>query len=220
VAFANTHARAGLSTGPAPYDKQMSNKRGMYAKGTAKKAEILDTALEIVARNGYNRATVKEIADAVGLSQNGLLHYFGSKDALFTEVVQRRGEIDDRDFGSASPPSSEAEFVEGISRLVRHNTETPGFTQLYSRLSNDASQSEHAGHHYFEEHYRISREATAEAFRALQSQGSLDSTLDADKLAVLLWAVTDGLQTQWLFDPTMNMPEHVEYFLKLVGLAR
>ena len=68
-------------------------RRGPYAKGKAKRAEILDVALEVIAREGYTGATVKELADAVGLSQNGLLHYFGSKDALFAEILRRRDEI-------------------------------------------------------------------------------------------------------------------------------
>src|SRR4051812_19943354 len=67
--------------------------RGPYAKGKAKRAEILDVALEVIADDGYSAATVKNLADAVGLSQNGLLHYFGSKDALFAEILRRRDEL-------------------------------------------------------------------------------------------------------------------------------
>ena len=53
-----------------------------------KRREILDAALEVVARNGYSRTSVRELADAVGLSQAGLLHYFDSKEHLFAEVLR------------------------------------------------------------------------------------------------------------------------------------
>ncbi|HET7802283.1 MAG TPA: helix-turn-helix domain-containing protein, partial [Humibacillus xanthopallidus] len=67
-------------------------RRGAYAKGVAKREEILDAALAVIARNGYQRTSVRDIAEAVGLSQAGLLHYFSSKEALFAEVLRRRDE--------------------------------------------------------------------------------------------------------------------------------
>ena len=51
-----------------------------YAKGLAKREEILSTALDVIARTGYGRTSVRELASAVGLSQAGLLHYFASKE--------------------------------------------------------------------------------------------------------------------------------------------
>src|SRR6187402_3052279 len=78
---------------PKPHIMRFMGTRGPYAKGKAKRAEILDVALEVIARDGYTSATVKHLADAVGLSQNGLLHYFGSKDALFLEILKHRDEL-------------------------------------------------------------------------------------------------------------------------------
>lgn len=77
-------------------------RRGSYAKGVAKRGEILDAALEVIGRDGYSRATVREIADAVGLSQNGLLHHFGSKERLFVEVLRHRDELDRLAYGEGA----------------------------------------------------------------------------------------------------------------------
>ena len=74
-------------------------RRGSYAKGVAKREEILERALEVIAREGYRGASVKELADAVGLSQAGLLHYFDSKEELFTEIVRKRDEVDLAHYG-------------------------------------------------------------------------------------------------------------------------
>jgi AcrR family transcriptional regulator len=54
------------------------------------RSEILDVALDLFSRNGYDRTSVREIARRVDLSQAGLLHYFNSKEELFTEVLRRR----------------------------------------------------------------------------------------------------------------------------------
>src|SRR3982751_4591907 len=74
-------------------------RRGSYAKGVAKREEILERALDVIAREGYRGASVKELADAVGLSQAGLLHYFDSKEELFAEILRKRDEVDAVQFG-------------------------------------------------------------------------------------------------------------------------
>src|SRR6478609_1303588 len=99
-------------------------KRGSYAKGVAKREEILTSALEVIAREGFRGASVREIADAVGLSQAGLHHYFGSKEQLFVEILRKRDEID---AGRFEPGDMElAEMREGYLRVIRHNSEVPG----------------------------------------------------------------------------------------------
>lgn len=89
------------------YSRAMA-RRGSYAKGVAKRGEILDAALAVIGRDGYSRATVREIADAVGLSQNGLLHHFGSKERLFVEVLRHRDELDVLVYGEGARQRSGA----------------------------------------------------------------------------------------------------------------
>src|SRR5690606_19486752 len=78
----------------SPMGQSGSGSRGSYAKGVAKREEILTRALEVIAREGYRRASVKELAESVGLSQAGLLHYFGTKDELFVDILRKRDEVD------------------------------------------------------------------------------------------------------------------------------
>lgn len=187
--------------------------RGSYAKGIAKREEILTIALDLVARNGYSRATVRELADAVGLSQAGLLHHFGSKEELFTEILRRRDEVDRREFGD--PPAYDV--ADAYVRLIRHNSGVPGLVQLYSRFSVEAAEPTHPSHAFFKERFETLRTATAAALRRLQEQGRLPAHADADKLAVLVAALSDGLQISWLYDPDLDMADHVAHFWELVG---
>lgn len=201
-----------------PYDVTVGTRRGLYAKGEAKKAEILTVALDTIARNGYSGATVKELAEAVGISQNGLLHYFGSKDALFTEIIRRRDQRDRELLGATQPAASAGEFIAGVLRLIRHNSQVPGFIQLYSRLSNEAAEPGHPAHDYFRDHYQTTISATTAAFSSLQDEGRLAARFAPRRLAVMLWALVDGLQTQWLFDSDLDMAKHVDFFLTMLGL--
>src|SRR3954449_3709684 len=69
---------------------QQGAARGPYAKTAARQQEILDTALEVFAQQGFRGASLREIAERVGLSQAGVLHHFDSKEALLAAVLEQR----------------------------------------------------------------------------------------------------------------------------------
>ncbi|WP_438489321.1 TetR family transcriptional regulator [Streptomyces sp. S186] len=52
---------------------------------------LLDAASELFAERGYERATVRDIAARAGVNQALLFRYFGSKKALFGEVMAHGG---------------------------------------------------------------------------------------------------------------------------------
>jgi AcrR family transcriptional regulator len=201
------------------YHRVMAS-RGSYAKGVAKREEILQTALEVVARSGYGNATVREIAAAVGLSATGVLHYFGSKEELFTEILRRRDEMDARDAfpaASAVGGGGPASTAEAFADVIRHNASVPGLVQLYARLGAEAIDPAHGAHDYFRGRYAEVRSQIAAALRHEQDAGTMPASLDPERSAAILVAVADGLQSQWLYDPAVDMAAHVEY---LVGLLR
>ncbi|WP_244303913.1 TetR/AcrR family transcriptional regulator [Streptomyces lydicus] len=53
---------------------------------------LLDAASELFAERGYERTTVRDIAARAGANQALLFRYFGSKKALFGEVMARGGQ--------------------------------------------------------------------------------------------------------------------------------
>lgn len=180
--------------------------RGAYAKGVAKREEILDAALAVIARNGYQRTSVRDIAEAVGLSQAGLLHYFASKEVLFAEILRRRDEVDQQRL-----PAGPDARVEGLIDVVRHNADVPGLVQLYAELSTEASHPDHAAHDFFRQRYAVLRAHLGEAVRAAQERGELSRSLDAQSVATILLASADGLQTQWMLEPELDMAEQLEH---------
>jgi len=180
-----------------------------YAKGRAKREEILAVALEVIARNGYRGSSLREIAAAVGLSNAGLLHYFGSKEELFAEVLRARDE-------KARDESRSDEVVTALVDITRRNTRVPGLVHLYSRLSAEAVEPEHGAHEFFVERYRSLRDSFARELRAAQERGELRADADVDRLARLIIAAADGLQVQWLLDPSSDMAADMEHLLALV----
>lgn len=182
-------------------------RRGSYAKGVAKREEILERALDVIAREGYRGASVKELADAVGLSQAGLLHYFGSKEELFTEILRKRDEVDAARFGGLAPrPDADlAAEWEAYLDTIRHNAQVPGLVELFSRLAVDAVDPSHPAHRYFLERGRRLRERFTGTVAAAQRDGRLDDRIAPETVARLAQAVADGMQLQWMLDPEADM---------------
>lgn len=194
--------------------------RGAYTKGVAKREEIVDAALAVVARVGYSRTTIREVAGAVGLSQAGLLHYFGSKEQLFIEILRRRDEVDRRAFrGEDVPYAPSGDVAESTVQLVRHNSEVPGLVQLYSRFSSEAAEPDHSAHEYFRDRFATTRALLQDSISRMRAEGRLRSELADEQLAVILVALIDGLQMQWMYDPQVDMADHVARLWSLVASA-
>ena len=186
--------------------------RGPYSKSAALRAQILDEALRIIGDNGYTGATVQQIADAVGMSKPGVLHHFGSRDALFTAILQRRDEV------NATGYSMDSFTVEDLIATVRHNTTVPGLVALYSALTGEATSHLElsTSREFFADRYRMVVGALTEAVRLAQVNGLVDLDRDPAVIARLLTAASDGLQTQWLLDPSIDMAADLEELWRTV----
>lgn len=171
--------------------------RGQYAKGIAKREEILDVALELFTKKGYDRTSVREIARLAGLSQAGLLHHFSTKEELFIEVLRRRDVRNREEFSSSQDdPNSISRLVS----IVRRNMTQPGLVRLYVTMSAESTDVDSTARSFFEERYRSLRAEVAGDVRKKQKLGELSAELDPDAVASLLIAAADGLQIQWLLE--------------------
>ncbi len=182
-------------------------KRGAYAKGTAKREQILQQAIEVFGRFGFHATSMREIAKACGLSQAGLLHHFPTKEALLLALVEEREHNQEVSIHHETLPWAEA-FYE---RMLQ-NMENEALTRLWANLVGEATDRKHPAHEYFLERYAKIREE----FAVIMASNS--PVTDEDRLrATLLIAIWDGLQTQWLLDDTFDMREPFQYAMKLLS---
>ncbi|MEU2711490.1 TetR family transcriptional regulator [Streptomyces sp. NPDC007205] len=82
----HTRQQDGPGDGPASED---SPSRPRDARGT--RLRILHAAGAVFAERGYEAATVRDIAGRAGVNQALIFRYFGSKQALLTEVMAQGG---------------------------------------------------------------------------------------------------------------------------------
>jgi AcrR family transcriptional regulator len=187
--------------------------KGSYAKGIAKREEILTRALEVFAEKGYRKASLREIAESVGLSQAGLLHHFSSKEELFAEVLRKR---DETSAGAGGLENAWHDAFDGLTGVVRQNARVPGLVQLFATISAEAADPDHPGHAYFVERYDLIIGGLERYIREEQAAGRVDDRLDARTLARLGIAVADGMQVQWMLDDSADMAGALEAFFSLL----
>ncbi|MFT4305410.1 MAG: helix-turn-helix domain-containing protein [Microbacterium sp.] len=183
-------------------------RRGSYAKSAVTRRAILDAALEVFAESGYRAGSLREIAERVEMSEAGLLHHFPSKAKLLEAVLDRR---DDRS-EQVVPIDAEdgAETLRGLVRLAEQNAATPGVVELYCTLSAEAVSPDHPAHAYFVRRYDFVRGSMEHAFANLATQGRLKHGMTPQRASVVLIALMDGLQVQWLLDrDVLDMAEEL-----------
>jgi AcrR family transcriptional regulator len=57
-----------------------------------RKGEILDAAERLFAEKSYDRTTINDMLEAVGISKGAFYHYFKSKEDVLDAVIERWGE--------------------------------------------------------------------------------------------------------------------------------
>lgn len=182
-----------------------------YAKGRAKRQEIIETATVVFAESGFNKSSMVEISERCSLSRAGLLHHFPSKESILEAVLAWRDQEDRARFRAhgAGTPDGLA-VLRGMVDLAVHNSTTPGLIALYATLSAEATHRDHPAHDYFVARYARIRSETRRALLQARDAGHLAEGVDVDDLSVTLTALMDGLQLQWLLDPTsLDMGEQM-----------
>ncbi|MCF3125124.1 TetR/AcrR family transcriptional regulator, partial [Streptomyces arenae] len=168
------------------------------ARSEERRAEILRAAFEVIAERGYRGASLGAVAERVGLTQQGLLHYFPTKEALLVAVLEARDQWD-------AVPRGQWR-LDLLTSLVEYNAMRPGIVQTFSALLGESVTDEHPARGFFSGRYEAVRTNFAAVLRA-EYGDRLPSGLTPEAAAPLMTAVMDGLQYQWLLDPeSVDMP--------------
>lgn len=176
-------------------------RQGTYAKGAARREEIMEATKGILAADGYRNLSLRHIARELGVEPAHILYYFDSREELLQKVIERWDEDAVVD-GAASFDGEHAldTFVDAVTR----NLEIPGIVHLYLTFAAEAVHPDHAAHEYFRERFRSLHRLLGDAIRHEQSVGRIRLRVDADAEARKLIALADGLQLQALVDPSFD----------------
>ncbi|WP_334666495.1 TetR family transcriptional regulator C-terminal domain-containing protein, partial [Streptomyces cyaneofuscatus] len=106
--------------------------------------------------------------------------------------------------------------LELLGSLVEYNAMRPVIVQTFSALLGESVTEDHPAREFFTRRYTQVRAGMAATLRA-EYGDTLPGGLSPERAAVLLVAVMDGLQYQWLLDPAaVDMPGAFGDFLGLL----
>jgi AcrR family transcriptional regulator len=203
------------------YNRGMTKPKGTVKPKRVRRdrtEEILETATHLFGEHGFQGATLSLIAESVGLTEAGVLHYFPSKVHLLQGVLayHEQKDIDKYLEMLESEKKNTSEIFRLLEDLNAQNEKIPGLIQLFTVLVGESVRSEHPSHEYFVDRYRRGRKMYVNQFFKL-IKTEIRPEVDLDELASLIMAVMDGLQIQWLLDPKkVNMTATFKLFSKIV----
>src|SRR4029453_18435203 len=91
---------------------------------------VLRAAMDIFSTQGYRGASLDAVAEAVGMTRQGLLHYFPSKVQLLLGVLElRHGE---NSAWMQEMFESTHSLADALVTLVTHNQDRPELVPLFT----------------------------------------------------------------------------------------
>ncbi|KRA38183.1 MULTISPECIES: TetR/AcrR family transcriptional regulator [unclassified Nocardioides] len=179
---------------------------GTYAKGIARRAEILQVALDLFEREGMAGTSLRKIAKESGISLAGLMHYFPSRDVLLTEVLR---DVDDRAEAAYAEFGASIDIGDYLAKVMDVNAAEPARVKLYVSMVVAATTPGHPAAEYFRDRFVRLREVIALMVAEQRTEPGAGAHLDPDFIATSIVAAADGIQNQWLHDRSIDMGAHI-----------
>jgi AcrR family transcriptional regulator len=169
----------------------------------SRKKQIMESALEVFASEGYHRASISKISAHAGISKGLLYNYFTSKEELLMEVLMEG-----------------TNRIREIFRKIQDELDTPEELKIFIRGSMDLMRRDP---HYYKTYFTVLFQP--EAYQAVKENyekvvGSLMEDIafyfqkKGDKYPVekafVLGALLDGIGLHYLMAPEMYDLEKIE----------
>ncbi|MGN8244755.1 TetR/AcrR family transcriptional regulator [Cellulomonas soli] len=173
--------------------------------------QILTAATRLVARKGYYGVSLQDVADEVGITQAGLLHYVRNKEGLLGLLVEQQYDragtpqdyIASGDPGAVHPDGPS--FPGYLRYLVAFNSTRAHLIQLYMVLGAESASEQHPAHAYFADRPTSVWELYSSiAWRLPPSIGSFD---EIRHLVEMSLEAMDGIQVRMFRRPAISIVE-------------
>jgi AcrR family transcriptional regulator len=190
-----------------------------YKKSEISIAHIVEATLRVLARQGYARTSLMDIANEVGMSKGAVHYHFPTKEALITQVLQHA--VD------AVAERTRKVWSANENPLLAMRSALRELWSVRSALSDDVkvvadllAQSMHDPklREPLSTYYRVAVSQVEEQLRNAQALG-LRPKIDPAFLPRIMHAVLDGLALQKIVDPESITDDQVVSALETIALS-
>lgn len=163
--------------------------------------EIVLAAVDIINERGYNGMSLQAVANRVGITQAGVLHYVGNKEGLLFEVIEHYYDRSSTSedylslFNVGGPFAGKRPKIPEYMRLmVAENAHQPEMVMLFQMLNTEAISKTHPAHDYFTDRTRRVTERDKHVW-------SVPAGVDPQLTLSVALAAMYGLEGRWLARP-------------------
>ena len=174
--------------------------------------EIVQAAIVLFGRLGYRNTTIAAIADAVGVTDGSVLHYFDSKLAILEAALAYDDEPATGEFLDYLAPGG-IEALRSLASWGSRMEANPETTSMQLVLSAEGLSEGSELHGRFEKRYRYLRRRLTAAIQRGIDAGEIRRDVDAEHEATAYLAFLDGLRLQWfLSNREVSLDVHLKAF--------
>jgi AcrR family transcriptional regulator len=164
---------------------------GRRVSADERRAQLIDTAMDLFARKGFTATTTREIARSAGVNEAIIFRFFPHKDDLYAAILERKSSEARTDalVGElrAAADAGDDERVIGsvVRRIVEHHRDDPQFLRL---MLHSALEGHSFARQYRERHFAPLHAFLLEYVTARQASGQFRAG-DAEALVRVILAV-------------------------------
>ena len=208
----------GASAGATP--------RARTLKGTRTRSLILDTALELFRKHGYQETTMRAIAHEANISLGNAYYYSKSKEHLIQAYYARSH--DDHLVASAEALADQTDLRQRLVGVLKAKIDSSmPYHRFAGQLFKTAADPESPLSPFSDESAPVRLEATELMREVVEGSSAKVPASLAAELPNLLWLYTMGIILFWIHDTSEDcrrthalIDRTADIVVKLIGLAR
>lgn len=174
----------------------------------ARRRQIVDCTIELVADRGYAATTLAGIAERAGISKAAVLYHFTSKDAVLDASLADVVENFVAAVGEAveSADGAEQTLLAYVRGVLAHMRDQPARARFLTEvLVRDHVEQRSASDAPGGATARAARWQAVAAILELGQQEGVFRSFDTRTVAVMIGAGLDGIVAEWLGDPGFDL---------------
>ncbi len=173
---------------------------------SARRAQIVEAAIETIAELGYANASLSRIALRLGISKGVISYHFAGKDDLIAEIVsqvlrQARASMQPRIEAQTTGPRMLRVYIESNLEFMRDNPTRIGALVEIVRATIAGARSPFSGNR------DGAAQILAELLTRFQTAGDFRADFDPNAMAIAIRAVIDAAPGR-LPDPSFDIDQY------------
>ena len=176
----------------------------------AKRAELLDAAVSVIAREGFAAASLRKVAERAGHSTGAVTYYFANKEEMMAAVIESRFDVFDAMLkGSEHDLDIRAGFKRWLDSIYTNGSgEWVATFQLLAHARHEPKLAA-----VYQRRYAKYRDVFASMLAKGQRQGTIRKDISSELLADQLSAMGDGWMMLLPIEPERFRPSRVKALL-------